>query len=139
MSRIVAMTSTFAAVKRNELRSAPFSYSTVLVEEASQMMDIETTIPLLNSTEEVKRFILIGDQNQLPPIIQCTALKRCCHMEQTLFSRFLKLGVCPVVLDMQGRCRPALASLFNWKYTALGNIPLDNVPEHNNGQVFAAH
>jgi intron-binding protein aquarius len=43
-------------------------------------------------------------------------------LDQSLFSRFVRLGVPTIDLDMQGRCRPSLAALFNWRYKNLGNL-----------------
>lgn len=51
-------------------------YDNLLMEEAAQILEIETFIPmLLQNTEEkegsrLKRVILIGDHNQLPPIVK---------------------------------------------------------------------
>ena len=44
-------------------------------------------------------------------------------MEQSLFARFVRLGVPPVQLDAQGRARPSLCELYNWRYKMLGNLP----------------
>jgi hypothetical protein len=35
----------------------------------------------------------------------------------------VRLGVPAVTLDMQGRARPSLATLYNWRYRRLGNLP----------------
>ncbi len=39
-----------------------------------------------------------------------------------MFARFVRLGVPTIELDQQGRCRPSLAALFNWRYTQLRNL-----------------
>lgn len=44
-------------------------------------------------------------------------------MDQSLFARFVRLGVPTVMLDAQGRARPSLAQLFNWRYTGLRDLP----------------
>ena len=35
----------------------------------------------------------------------------------------VRLGVPAVQLNMQGRARPAIARLYNWRYDALGDLP----------------
>lgn len=57
-----------------------------------------------------------GDNEQLPPIIQNDALKRFSSLDQSLFSRLLRLGVPSIQLDCQGRSRAALADLYRWRY-----------------------
>lgn len=54
----------------------------------------------------LKRWIMIGDHNQLPPIVQNMAFQKYCNMEQSLFTRFVRLGVPHLQLDAQGRARP---------------------------------
>ncbi len=44
-------------------------------------------------------------------------------MDQSLFARFVRLGVPTVMLDAQGRARPSLARLFNWRYAGLQDLP----------------
>lgn len=43
-------------------------------------------------------------------------------MEQSLFKRFVRLGVPTVQLDAQGRARPSIASLYAWRYNNLGSL-----------------
>lgn len=40
-----------------------------------------------------------------------------------MFTRFVRLNVPHVQLDAQGRMRPTLANLFNWRYSNLRNLP----------------
>lgn len=44
-------------------------------------------------------------------------------MDQSLFARFIRLGMPYIQLNAQGRMRPSLARLWNWCYTGLGNLP----------------
>lgn len=46
-SKIVAMTCTHAALKRREFLRLGFTYDNVVMEEAAQVLEIETFIPLL--------------------------------------------------------------------------------------------
>jgi intron-binding protein aquarius len=66
---------------------------------------------------------MIGDHHQLPPVIKNMAFQRFSNMEQSLFTRFVKLGIPTIDLDAQGRARPSLCSLFKWRYKNLGNLP----------------
>ena len=51
------------------------------------------------------------------------AFQKFSNMEQSLFTRLVRLGVPTVDLDAQGRARPSIASLYNWRYKSLGNLP----------------
>ena len=50
-------------------------------------------------------------------------LSRSTNLQQSLFSRLVRLGAPYSELDAQGRCRPDLASLYNWRYRNLGDLP----------------
>lgn len=127
-AKIIAMTCTHAALKRKDLVDLGFQYDNILMEEAAQILEIETFIPLLlqnpehGNTRRLKRWIMIGDHNQLPPIIKNTAFQKYGNMEQSLFKRFVRLGVPTVHLDSQGRSRPSLCSLFRWRYKNLTDL-----------------
>ena len=60
---------------------------------------------------------------QLPPVIKNMAFQRYSNMEQSMFTRFVRLGVPVIQLDAQGRARPSLCSLYQWRYKTLGNLP----------------
>ncbi|KAI2654745.1 RNA helicase aquarius [Labeo rohita] len=107
-AKIIAMTCTHAALKRHDLVELGFKYDNILMEEAAQILEIETFIPLLL---------------QLPPVIKNMAFQKYSNMEQSLFTRFVRLGVPTVDLDAQGRARASLCNLYNWRYKQLGNLP----------------
>ena len=67
--------------------------------------------------------ILIGDHHQLPPVVKNQAFQKYSHLDQPLFTRFIRLGVPHVELDAQGRARPGIAKLYNWRYAKLGDLP----------------
>lgn len=125
-ARIVAMTSTHAAMRRGEIASLGFHYDNVVMEEAAQITEIENFIPLAMQKSKdgqtpLQRVILCGDHFQNSPVIQSTAIRH--HAEQSLFSRLVRLGVPAIHLDQQGRARPSLARLYQWRYPKLGNLP----------------
>ncbi|XP_018583353.2 RNA helicase aquarius isoform X2 [Scleropages formosus] len=127
-AKIIAMTCTHAALKRHDLVELGFKYDNILMEEAAQILEIETFIPLLLQNPEdgfsrLKRWIMIGDHHQLPPVIKNMAFQKYSNMEQSLFTRCVRLGVPTVDLDAQGRARASLCNLYNWRYKRLGNLP----------------
>merc|ERR1719312_80989 len=122
------MTCTHAALKRQELVQLGFKYDNILMEESAQILEIETFIPLLlqnpqDGTNRLKRWIMIGDHHQLPPVVKNMAFEKFSNMEQSLFTRLVRLNVPTIELDAQGRSRPSICSLYNWRYKALGNLP----------------
>ena len=127
-AKIVAMTCTHAALKRREFLELAFKYDNLLMEESAQILEVETTIPMLLQKPEdghnrLKRVILIGDHQQLPPVVKNGALQKYSHLDQSLFSRFIRLGTPYIELNAQGRARPSLAKLYNWRYRSLGDLP----------------
>jgi intron-binding protein aquarius len=135
-ARIVAMTCTHAAIARSHLIEIGFEYDNIVMEEAGQMLDIETFIPLLLQRGEsdessrnsagisrLKRVCLMGDHNQLPPVVKNMTFSKFSNLDQSLFSRLIRLGVPFIQLDRQGRARAELASLYSWRYKNLGNLP----------------
>ncbi|OAP55227.1 hypothetical protein AYL99_10927 [Fonsecaea erecta] len=129
-ARIIAMTSTHAAMRRSEIAELGFHYDTLIMEEAAQITEVETFIPCAMQNADLetgdvplKRIILIGDHLQNSPVIQNLALRQYANFEQSLFLRLVRLGVPTIHLDQQGRCRPSIASLFKWRYNNLGNLP----------------
>ncbi|KAG8194552.1 hypothetical protein JTE90_013299 [Oedothorax gibbosus] len=127
-AKIIAMTCTHAALKRKELVELGFTYDNILMEESAQILEIETFIPLLlqnphDGFNRLKRWIMIGDHHQLPPVIKNMAFQKYSNMEQSLFTRFVRLGVPTIDLDAQGRSRPSICELYRWRYKNLGNLP----------------
>ncbi|EED18330.1 DEAD helicases superfamily protein (Aquarius), putative [Talaromyces stipitatus ATCC 10500] len=138
-ARIIAMTSTHAAMRRQEIADLGFHYDNVVMEEAAQITEIETFIPLaLQNMEDghllLKRVVLCGDHYQNSPIVQNLAFRQYANFEQSLFLRLVRLGVPTVTLDQQGRARPSIADLFKWRYKTLGHLPqLEEDPEYSQG------
>ena len=129
-ARIIAMTSTHAAMRRAEIANLGFRYDTVIMEEAAQVTEMETFIPFamqhpdpVSGELPLKRVVLVGDHLQNSPIIQNQAFRQYANLEQSLFLRLIRLGVPTITLDQQGRCRPSLMALFQWRYPALSSLP----------------
>ena len=121
-ARIVAMTCTHAAIARAHLVDLGFHYDNIIMEEAGQMLDVETFVPLLlqrgesddsaSSHSRLKRVCLIGDHNQLPPVVKNVSFSKFSRYDQSLFARLIRLGVPSIELNKQGRARPELANLY---------------------------
>ena len=126
-AKIIAMTCTHAALKRKELVNLGFKYDNILMEESAQILEIETFIPLLlqnplDGYNRLKRWIMIGDHHQLPPVIKNMAFQKYSNMEQSLFTRLVRLGVPTVDLDGQGRARSSICQLYKWRYKKLEDL-----------------
>ena len=127
-ARIIAMTSTHAAMRRQEIADLGFRYDNVVMEEAAQITEIENFIPLAlqnpkNGELPLQRIILCGDHFQNSPIIQNMAFRQFANLEQSLFLRLVRLGVPTITLDHQGRARPSIAKLYKWRYPSLDHLP----------------
>lgn len=139
-ARIIGMTTTHAAIAKPRLQALGFAFDTLVMEEAGQVSDIETIIPmLLNKPYRegdvgiagagLQRVILIGDHHQLPPVVTNTTLARIAKLDQSLFARLIRLGTPHLQLDAQGRARPEIAKLYNWRYaTPDGTLGLRDLP-----------
>ncbi|CEL02399.1 Putative DEAD helicases superfamily protein (Aquarius) [Aspergillus calidoustus] len=134
-ARIIAMTSTHAAMRRQEIADLGFHYDNVVMEEAAQITEVESFIPaalqsMKNGQLPLKRVVLCGDHLQNSPVIQNMAFRQYAHFDQSLFLRLVRLGVPVITLDQQGRARPSIAELFRWRYQNLGNLPIvEQAPE----------
>lgn len=126
-ARVIAMTSTHAAMKQQEIANLGFRYDNVVMEEAAQITEIESFIPcalqeVKSSELPLKRLVLCGDHLQNSPIVQNLAFRQYANFEQSLFQRLVRLGVPTITLDQQGRCRPSIAELFRWRYDNLKDL-----------------
>ena len=127
-ARIIAMTSTHAAMRRQEISDLGFHYHNVIMEEAAQITEIENFIPLAlqNPVEgelPLQRVVLCGDHLQNSPIISNLAFRQYANLEQSLFHRLVRLGVPVITLDQQGRARSSLSELYRWRYENLRDLP----------------
>ncbi|KAK3906483.1 hypothetical protein C8A05DRAFT_40677 [Staphylotrichum tortipilum] len=127
-ARVIAMTSTHAAMKRGEIASLGFRYDNVIMEEAAQITEIENFIPFAmqkpkDGKSGLQRVVLCGDHYQNSPIIQGLAFRQYANLEQPLFSRLVRLGVPTITLDQQGRARPSISNLYKWRYPGLTDLP----------------
>lgn len=128
-AKVIAMTCTHAAINRPNFIKWGFQFDNIIMEEAAQILEIETFIPMMIQEDDnefgsrLKRVIMLGDHHQLPPVIKNRAFQKFCHMDQSLFTRMVRLGMPYIQLNAQGRMRPTLANLWNWRYENLCNLP----------------
>lgn len=88
------------------------------------MTEIETFIPMLlqrgerdksaSALSRLKRVCLIGDHHQLPPVVKSMSFSKFSNLDQSMFSRLVRLGVPYIQLDRQGRARAEIASLYRY-------------------------
>jgi intron-binding protein aquarius len=145
-ARIVAMTCTHAAIVRSHLIELGFEYDNIVMEEAGQMMEIETFIPMLLQRGEsddsvaglsrLKRVCMMGDHNQLPPVVKNASFSKFSNLDQSLFSRLIRLGVPYIQLDKQGRARAELARLY--RYVVFGSLSLPPIRLSHQSRVFSS-
>ncbi|KAK6611078.1 dead helicases superfamily protein [Botrytis cinerea] len=112
-ARIIAMTSTHAAMRRREISSLGFHYDNVVMEEAAQITEIENFIPM--ALQKPANELSCGSKSCVPSLRKPRAVA---------ISRLVRLGVPTINLDQQGRARPSIASLYSWRYQNLGNLPI---------------
>lgn len=119
-AKVVAMTATYLAMRLSDLQDAGVHFDNVIVEEAGQLTELETFLPLtLSSTGRsnyLKRFVLIGDHKQNTPIVQNATLAEYSNFNQSLFETFNKLGAAVIQLSHQGRSRDSICNLYKHVY-----------------------
>ena len=111
-ARIIAMTCTHAALKRKDFLRLGLKYDNLVMEESAQILEVETFIPMTlqapieergeeGVSSRLKRIVLIGDHQQLPPVVKNTTFQKYCKMDQSMFTRLVRYGVPYVQLDAQ--------------------------------------
>lgn len=86
-------------------RLSGYTFSQVLVDEATQAVEPECLLPLLKGAKKV---ILVGDHMQLGPVVVCREVANA-GLKVSLFERLVKIGVKPVMLQIQYRMHPELS------------------------------
>jgi regulator of nonsense transcripts 1 len=99
-------------------------FSTVLIDEAAQCMESACFPTLVHGCE---RLILIGDQNQLPPVITSPRALDA-GLGVSLFARLCVGGIRPRLLNQQYRMHPEIA-MFSSKQFYGGEVTSEVKPE----------
>lgn len=72
----------------------------------------------------LKRVVMIGDHHQLPPVVKNQAFQKYAHLDQSLFTRFVRLGTPYLELNAQVRweyCRSL--HLCHWDQRTRPGLP----------------
>lgn len=123
-SKIIAMTCTYAALNRENFIKLNLKYSSLIIEESAQILEIESLIPLTICPNDLKRVVMLGDNSQLPPIIKTSMYKSQTNLDLSLFTRFLKNKIPHINLTSQGRARSEIVNLYRWRYPSLKDLPI---------------
>ena len=109
-----------------------FEYDNIVMEESGQMLEIETFVPMLlqkgssdksvSGRSRLKRLCMLGDHNQLPPVVKNASFSKYSNLDQSMFARLIKLGVPYIQLDKQGRARPEIKNLYGYVYRSMIHI-----------------
>jgi regulator of nonsense transcripts 1 len=86
-------------------RLSNFRFRQVLIDEATQAMEAEILIPVVQGA---KQLVLVGDHCQLGPVIMCKKSAKA-GLNQSLFERLVLLGIRPIRLQVQYRMHPCLS------------------------------
>jgi len=84
----------------------------VVLDEGSQCSEPESLIPLVKASAHV---VLVGDQCQLPPVVQSAEAARG-GLSTSLFARLLEAGVPSAMLQVQYRMHPSLSAFPNREF-----------------------
>lgn len=120
-ARIICMTANYATMNLLDIvTKLKLKFDTIIFEEAGQLTELETCLPLLFSStaleiDTLKRVILLGDLHQTGPIVKSEILKNS-KLDQSLFQRWSRLGVPIIELDTQFNTRPEIASIYSSRY-----------------------
>ncbi|KAG5453904.1 ATP-dependent helicase NAM7 [Clonorchis sinensis] len=93
-------------VTAGDQRLERLSFHSVLIDESTQATEPECLIPLMVGCRQV---VLVGDHCQLGPVITCKKAANA-GLTQSLFERFVLLGIRPMRLQVQYRMHPALSA-----------------------------
>ncbi|KAK3222794.1 hypothetical protein Dsin_009819 [Dipteronia sinensis] len=86
----------------------PFKF--LVIDEAAQLKESETTIPL--QLPGVQHAVLIGDENQLPAMVKSSVSDKA-GFGRSLFERLSSLGHTKHLLNIQYRMHPSISSFPN--------------------------
>ena len=98
--------STTMNVGSGAVRNSGVRFPAVLIDEATQATEAST---IVSFTRGAVQIVMLGDQNQLPPTVLSRAPGYDAFMP--LFTRLVKDGVTPFLLDTQYRMHPTIAQL----------------------------
>ena len=117
-SRVICGTSTSVMMNRDNLMSkSDVRFSTVIIDDANQMIDLETFLCLSTNrvASNLKRLILVGDEEQLGPVVSSKFAVT--NFGRSLFSRLSDLDAPAIRLTQFTDCRsPFIVGLLDSVY-----------------------
>ncbi|KAF6768494.1 hypothetical protein AHF37_08761 [Paragonimus kellicotti] len=93
-------------ITAGDTRLERLSFHSVLIDEATQATEPECLVPLMVGCRQV---VLVGDHCQLGPVVTCKKAAKA-GLTQSLFERFVLIGIRPIRLQVQYRMHPALSA-----------------------------
>lgn len=96
-------------VGAGDKRLEGINFKSVVVDEATMLTEPESLVTLARPSEF---YLLVGDQEQLGPVVQC-GKARSAGLGQSLFLRLSLLGLRPHRLEIQYRMHPDILELPN--------------------------
>ncbi|TXG56678.1 hypothetical protein EZV62_017991 [Acer yangbiense] len=100
-----------SSYKLHSGKMEPFKF--LVIDEAAQLKECETTIPL--QLPGVQHAVLIGDENQLPAMVKSSVSDKA-GFGRSLFERLSSLGHTKHLLNIQYRMHPSISSFPNSKF-----------------------
>lgn len=101
-----------ASIMKSVTRIDNLQFRTVIIDEAAQCMEVASLPPIVYGCE---RLVLVGDQNQLPPVVLSSkALNQ--GLGVSLFSRMIAGGIQPLLLNEQYRMHPKIAEFSSQQF-----------------------
>ncbi|KAI9169121.1 hypothetical protein LWI28_007298 [Acer negundo] len=107
-----------SSYKLHSGKMEPFKF--LVIDEAAQLKECETTIPL--QLPGVQHAVLIGDENQLPAMVKSRVSDKA-GFGRSLFERLSSLGHTKHLLNIQYRMHPSISSFPN------SNFYLDQISD----------
>jgi hypothetical protein len=87
-------------------------FQTVVIDESTQALEPTALIPLIHGCTKL---VLVGDQNQLGPVLETDALRRTGY-QTGIFKRLISVGLGHTMLDCQFRMHPAISEFPNQQF-----------------------
>lgn len=109
---VVAATISSCMLQVNRLKK--LNTKTIIIEEAAKVLETEMLSFIKIDPE---RIVLIGDHEQLKPLVKCDDVRINGRFNISFFERMQNIGIQPIQLTSQGRARKEIADLYRWRYS----------------------
>lgn len=109
------------------------SMELLVVDEAAQLKECESTIPL--KLPGLRHAILIGDERQLPALVR-SKISEEAELGRSLFERLVLLGYKKDLLDLQYRMHPSISLFPNKEFYQKQISDASNVRQKNYQRIF---